>query len=493
MSEIAKSATRNIAVLSLTRIITWTSTFLLMMFLPRYLGPVDYGRYYLGQSIVAMFALFIEFGGNYSITKAVSRARSEAGHIIVNAISIRVILWLLSFFGVITFALLSNYHASVKIIIMIFGVGMIWSGARTVIWSAFGGFEMLKYPSYGAIAETVFIAAVGITAVVLGVGPIGFAVITILGTLLNFLICAKFVSKMAPVLPKVDWKAAIQSLKESFPYFLNSIFGVIYYRIDTVMLSFMTPEHVVGWYAASYRFFETLMFIPSIFTIAIFPIMSRLWGENNSSISRPFQKSIDFIFLTGVPVSLGAYAFSHQIIQFFYGIEAYQPSVLLLMIFGTGILLFYIDIMLGTVLLASDKHKQLTINAFIAIFVNIGLNYLLIPYTQTHFGNGGIGSAIATLVTELFLMVAMLTIIHKDIFKDSNISVQLKTILSGSFMALTLWITKSMEVPIVFQGLLSSIVYIVLLFITKAIASEDMVLIGYLIPDRFKKNRKKEN
>ncbi|MDP1676618.1 MAG: flippase [Bacteroidota bacterium] len=487
MSEISKSATRNVAVLTLTRIITWTSTFLLMMFLPRYLGPVDYGRYYLGQSIVAMFALFIEFGGNYSITKAVSRARDEAGHIIVNAISIRGILWLLSFIGVITYALLVNYHSSVKIIIMIFGVGMLWSGARSVIWSAFGGFEMLKYPSYGAIAETVFIASVGITAVVLGVGPIGFAVITILGTLLNFIICLKFIRKMAPILPKIDWKAARKSLKDSLPYFLNSVFGVIYYRIDTVMLSFMAPERVVGWYAASYRFFETLMFVPSIFTIAIFPIMSRLWGEDNKSLGRPLQKSLDFIFLSGVPLSVGAFAFSHQIIQFFYGIEAYQQSVMLLMIFGAGILLFYIDIMLGTILLASDKHKQLTVNAFIAIFVNVALNYFLIPYTQTHFGNGGIGSAIATLVTELFVMVAMLSIIQKDIFKDSNISVQLKALFSGCLMALALWFMRSLDTPIILQGCLSGVVYIAILFITRAITSDDMALIGHLIPDRFRK------
>lgn len=493
MSDLARSATRNVAVLSVTRIVTWTSTFLLMMFLPRYLGPVDYGRYYLGQSIVAMFALLIEFGGHYSITKAVSRARDDAGRIIVNAIGIRGFLWAFSFVSVGLYALFVNYHPSVKVIIMIFAVGTLWTGARSVIWSAFNGFEMLKYPSYGAMAETIFIAAVGITAVVFGAGPVGFAVITVLGTLLNFLICAKFVPKMAPVLPKVDWPAAVRSLKESVPYFLNSVFGVIYYRIDTVMLSFMTPERVVGWYGASYRFFETMMFIPSIFTIAVFPIMSRLYGENSSSLGRPLQKSLDFIFLTGVPMSVAAFALSHDIIGFFYGTEGYAPSVLLLKVFSAGIMLFYIDIMLGTVLLASDKQKELTVNAFVAIFVNVGLNLLLIPYTERHLGNGGIGSAVATLGTELFVMGAMLRIMPVGVFTDATISVQMRVLVSGAGMGAVMWALSWTEASLAVRLTAAGVAYIALILATKALTKDDLAILRHLLPSRFQRRRPEQD
>jgi len=34
-------------------------------------------------------------------------------------------------------------------------------------------------------------------------------------------------------------ESALALLKEGLPYFLNSLFGVIYYRIDSVMLSLM--------------------------------------------------------------------------------------------------------------------------------------------------------------------------------------------------------------------------------------------------------------
>ena len=73
--DIAKSVTKNMAVMTGTQVITYISSFILMIFLPRYLGPEDYGRLYLGISITGIFTIFIEFGCRYSIAKAVSRDR----------------------------------------------------------------------------------------------------------------------------------------------------------------------------------------------------------------------------------------------------------------------------------------------------------------------------------------------------------------------------------------------------------------------------------
>jgi O-antigen/teichoic acid export membrane protein len=457
--DLRKLVSKNVVVLALTRVVTWSSTLVLMLFLPRYLGPIEYGRFYLATSIVTMFSLFIDFGGSYSITKVISRHQDRVAHVIADSITIRVFLWAGSFVGILAYAHWTGYHPTVQTIMLICGVGMLWSGARGVLWSCYRGFDLLKYPSYGAMAETVFVAAVGITAVVRGWGTIAFATITVLGTFINFLVCARYATKMTKKLASVDWKAAFASLKEGLPYFLNSVFGVIYYRIDTVMLSFMSTESVVGWYGASYKFFDTLMFIPSIFTIAVFPVMARLWGEGKTSFSRPLQKSLDFILLVGVPISIIAFMYARQFISFIYGLQGYANSVVLLKIFAVGILLVYIDMILGTVLLASDKQKQLTRNSFLAIFVNVILNWILIPYAEVHYMNGGIGSAIATLVTELFIMITMIAALPKNILAESRVRVQLKVLASGVLMLAVVQLTRTIGLVWYTQGILSLVMY----------------------------------
>jgi O-antigen/teichoic acid export membrane protein len=472
--DLKTTISRNIMILVMTRVVTWSSSFILMLYLPRYLGPVEYGRFYLGFSITAMFGLLIEFGGNYSITKSVSRNQADVGHILVDSIAVRVVLWVIAFAGVLLYGYFSPHPASVRTILAIFGIAMLWNGARAVLWSGYRGFEMLKYPSYGAMAETVLIAALGFVAVILGGGSVGFAVITSFGTLINFLICARYISRITTGLPAINWRAAFDSLKDGVPYFLNSIFGYVYYRIDTVMLSYMSPESVVGWYGASYKFFDTLMFIPSTIVIAVFPAFARRWGEGRDSLTKPLQKSLDFILLAGIPVSAYTFFYSREIVSLFYGLEGYYHSVILLQMFSLGLLLVYIDMMLGTVLLASDRQKQLTRFSFMAIFVNIGLNFVLIPYSQTTYGNGGLGASLATLITELFIMATMLYAMPEEIMATTSIRVQLKILGAGILLVVSLLALSMVGLPLSAQVGISFGVYAFVIFYTKVIETEEI-------------------
>jgi O-antigen/teichoic acid export membrane protein len=484
----AKTVTKNVAVLSFTRVITTSSTLLLMMFLPRSLGPVGYGRLYLGQAIVGIFALLIEFGGHYTITKSVSRDPDDIASIFANAIGVRGILWIVSYLLMLGYAFAAGYPTQVVTIIAIYGVGMIASGVSAVVGSCFRGLNVLRYPAYGGIAETVFIAAVGIPALIIGISPVHFALINVAGTFLGVLTVLRFRSVLFTSLPRVEWGAAIALLKEGFPYFLNAVFGIIYYRIDTVMLSLMTSEHVVGWYGAAYRFFDSLMLVPNIFTIAIFPVLARQWGKDPDSFPRMLQKSLDAIILAGIPMSIGAFAFAPEIIHLFYGSAMYEPSILLLRIFSIGIPLLYIDFVLGTMMMAADRQRIMTRTAFFAIFANIALNYALIPWTDAHLGNGGIGSAVATLATELFVMVNMVIMMPQSAFTGARISLQVKAIISGVIMAAVMGAV--LRVHWVMAGVLGTAAYAAGLWISKAFHPEDIMMITSVLGDRFPRLRR---
>ncbi len=78
--EAAKSVSRTIGVLSLTKVLTWVSSSALMFVLPRFLGPEEYGRLFLGTSIVMILGVVVDFGREYSVAKAISREREKAGN-----------------------------------------------------------------------------------------------------------------------------------------------------------------------------------------------------------------------------------------------------------------------------------------------------------------------------------------------------------------------------------------------------------------------------
>ena len=456
------------------QIITWGSSFVLMMFLPRYLGPVNFGRLYLATSIAAIFFMVVDFDGRIGIAKRIARSPELDGQTVVNAAGFRMLFWIIAFTGMMTFTLIADYPPVVRLLTLIFGIEMLWLGLRTILWGLFLGHEMVNYSTIGNIAERVFISAVGICALLLGINVVGMAIIMVTGTLINFLLCIRYAPRFISSIPKIDLRGTKSMIREGIPYLLWTIFGIVYYRIDSVMLSLLTPEAVVGWYGASYKFFDVLAFLPSIFSLSILPVLSKMWGKEDGMLARTTQKSIQFMLISGIPISVVIFFLAEQIIKFFFGLHGYAPSVINLQIFSAGLLLVYIDMVLGTALFACDKQKLWATAAFFAVIVNITLNMFLIPYTQTQFGNGGIGASVATILTEFFVMLSALFIIPKSVFNGANTTVSLKAIGAGAVMIIGMWGMSKASVVWYLQAPLGIGLYGSILLLSKTFTSQEL-------------------
>lgn len=462
--DIIKSVAKNTSIMYLQQMITWASTFLLMLFLPRYLGPVEFGRFFLAYSIIAIFVLFVQYGGSFLVAKSVSRSPESTDQILVDAIGFRILFAIVACTGLVVFAFLADYPSEVRTLLFILSPLLMLGGMITVLYACYQGRELLKYTSAATITERVFIGLAGVTALLLGAGVVIYSVLVVIGSVLNFLVLASSAKRIVRSIPKFNSADAFRQIKESFPFFLFAIFSTIYYRINSVMLSKMAPEHVMGWFGGAYRLFDTLNFFPYIFTVAVFPVLARLWKQDEQVHKRTTQKSLEFMVMVGILVSVGVMGFADKIIQLFCGLREYGPSVIVLQILSTGLLFLYIDMILGTTLMSSDRQMQLSVVSLIMIPVNVGLNYVLIPYAQSHYGNGGIGCAIATASTEICVMISMLQLMPRGILNGFRTRVIFKSLLAGLLTGGCIFLIRLMDplwIVAVFAG---PVVYLVTLF-----------------------------
>jgi O-antigen/teichoic acid export membrane protein len=67
-----------------------------------------------------------------------------------------------------------------------------------------------------------------------------------------------------------------------------------------------------------------------------------------------------------------------------------------------------IDIVLGSVVVAADRQKQWVIVGVVAAIFNPVVNLAAIPLTERWFGNGAIGAAVITVLTEMILLAGAL-------------------------------------------------------------------------------------
>lgn len=479
--DVVKGVAKNTTIMLFQQVITSGSTFVLMLFLPRYLGPVEYGRLYLAGSITGICAVFVAYGHTYLIAKNVSRSPQSTAQLLVDGASFRSAIAFFCLAGIILLSYLIDYPSEVRLLLIIYGLGLLFHGSITALSACYQGRELLQYTSVAMIANVVLVSVVSIMALLMGAHAIVIAIISVAGVLVQFLVLAKSARNIVTSLPRINWASAIQQIKEGAPYFLFTGFGVIYYRIDSVLLSKMASEAVVGWYGGARRLFEFLNLLPVIFSTAIYPVLSRLWEDEKQTHKRTLQKSLEFMIFVCVPLSVGVIGFAEKLIQEFYGLSGYAHSVLVLQILTAGLLFLFVDFVLGTTLLASDKQRQQSVLALLAIPFNIGLNYFLIPYFQTHVGNGGVGSAIATGTTELGVMIAYLSLMPEGILRGFRVSAVAKSLCAGVLMAVSIWLMRLVGLPWLVGAFASPVIYFAALFLMKTLEpAEQRFLRGLL-------------
>ncbi len=482
--DIGTSVARNTSIMFGAQAVTWVSGFVLLLFLPRYLGSEDYGRLYLAISMVMILSIIIDFGGNYLIPKEVSRSKEKTSALLVSYIGIRTVIWAICMALLFLFSYLVEYSPVVITLIIILGISKFAEGVMKTIKGCFQGHERMEYPSLGVIAEQLFVSAAAVCALLLGAGPVTVAVIMAVGMFLNLVVCLRFLPIIVDRFPGFRISVPLKLIKESIPYFLWSVFAVIYYRIDAVMLSVFSTESVVGWYGGAYRFFDIVMFLPSIMTTVLFPVFSRLTTSGDNRMSHTFQQSLKYVIMAGIPICIFFFAFSENIIDLFYGAEEYGPSILILKIFSVGIIIVYIDFILGSIILATDKQEKWAAVGFVAILLNVGLNYVAIPYSETLWSNGGIGAALSTLVTEAFVMVAALTMLPRRYFEGYTVSVLARGGLSGLILGGFMWALHGSGIYWLVQIALGLILYLVTAVVLNIITHREISFFKEFLTER---------
>ena len=196
-------------------------------------------------------------------------------------------------------------------------------------------------------------------------------------------------------------------LKYSYPMFFtaSTIFFMSY--TDSFMISYYLDEYQVGLYSACVSLSMMLTFIPMAIGSYISTKVSQAYSNNEfHQIRKIFKNSFIIISATTIPVYLIMYIFD----DFFLGLfgKDFLSVTTPLLIINTAALLEALTGTVGFILdMTNNQHKFMKI-LFIALFINLVLNLLLIPIY------GIIGAAIAMLVAMSFRTVSSVLVLRRQ-------------------------------------------------------------------------------
>ncbi len=196
-----------------------------------------------------------------------------------------------------------------------------------------------------------------------------------------------------------NWHASLTMagtlLKDSWPLIFSGIVGMIYLRIDQVMLGQMKGSAEVGIYSAAVRLAEVWYFIPMAIYSSVLPgiVEARAISEElfYSHLQKLYNLMAMIAYLIAVPVTFLA----GWVVVVLFGASYAKAGPMLAVLIWAG-LFVNLGVARSAFLNTMNWTKVHFITVFLGSIVNVGLNLLLIPVY------GGMGAVIASCAAYWF-------------------------------------------------------------------------------------------
>ena len=230
---------------------------------------------------------------------------------------------------------------------------------------------------------------------------------------------------------------------------------------------------------------EGINILPSTFTIALFPILSRYAAGAPDALLRAYVKSMKYLVIIAMPLMIFSFVYADFIILVFGG-EKYLPESAIALRLIIGFLpLSFINNVTHYVLIAVNQQKFLTRAFVLGAAFNISANLLFIPTFSYR------ASAIITIFSELALLIPFYIGVRKHVGRVDWIDLLWRPIGATGVMALLIWLLDATltaclgvwSFAIIIPAAL--LAYLVTLVATRTFNADDREMLGLLLPRRF--------
>jgi O-antigen/teichoic acid export membrane protein len=379
------------------------------------------------------------------LTKEVARKGLTAQPLVLNALLFRTFLALVVGTGAGVAASLIIDDPLTRHLVYLLSVHMMLAVIVGVLTGALQGIQELR--SVAVIDGVSKLALLGLVALFLlqDYGATGVAAAYILSDLLALgclLAAVKRHNGLSGPVSLGSWRSLFTG---GLPFAVWEAALLTYARVDVILLSFFTTSAVLGWYYAAYRIISIPLFLPSILMTVVFPALSANSG-NRATFNALARKGVSLAALTTMPMAFGLIVLGDKIIELFGYPAEFSNSVVPIMILAAGLPLVAVNMIIASALAALDRQKQWAIAGVGAAILNPALNLLAIPYTQGEFGNGGIGAAAVTTLTEIYLLSVALWLLPKDVLDAATFKNAAKSVLAGLTMAAFLFVGLDLSI-----------------------------------------------
>lgn len=413
-----RSLAGNIAALATSQLITWVLTLLWTLAVPRLLGPEAMGMLVIATSLAALVTVVLSFATRDFLVREMVSDHAVSSRLMTTALLTRGAAIPIAFLAAAAYGQFANLDSEAMSVMYLTAAATGCVILMDVALAAFQARERMQFIAYLDVGSKSLNSLGGVLLAVAGFGIVAISSFGLLVALLALLVSLRWIHRIvrlgARPLP------ARQVLRKAGPYWLVSVLFVAYVWADGLLLGLLVPTEVVGWYGVATRLFFTMGFLPVIVMTASLPRLIAAHADSPERMYVEARKPLEWVVLAGLPIGLGMACTADELVPVLFGAD-YANAVLPLVILALGLPLTYVNTVAAQVFIAAGRPRALIWLLALASVVNIVLNLVLIPMTQSRWGNGAIGAAGSMLLTEILQLILCLAVMGKGLLVRSTL------------------------------------------------------------------------
>ncbi|HII2979681.1 TPA: flippase [Yersinia enterocolitica] len=410
LNKSLNKALRNSGWLIFDKIASLTIGLWVGILLAKYLGPANYGQIVYAVTYVTFFQTISILGLDSIVVRDLSNGVEKCSAIISTIFTARFLMSMVCL--IIAISLAYNIMPDKRLILSIISLNILFSvGSVFDLW--FQSQSKSRLTICAKLISYIFCALVKVFMIYLHVELINFSIIIVIevllySSILYFLMNKNYSEiKVSLSINSVYLKSA---LKESWPLMLSAFSVVIFMKSNILFIQHMLGDNYVGIYSVGANLAELTYFFPAIIVTSFLPILAKLKEKNISEYHLFFHRLMFFMWWGSIFIVIVFGGIGYFLIPYIYGIK-FEQSKYIFIIHVITLIPVCVANAQYIWIINERRSKMFLVQTLTCAFLAITLNYFLIRKL------GLIGAPVATLISQLFQCLILISFLSKNLFK----------------------------------------------------------------------------
>jgi O-antigen/teichoic acid export membrane protein len=367
----------------------------------RILGPEAFGKFTFAYALATLLGAALDLGMHSILVRSVARARADTAEYWAAAVTLKCALLVPAGLLFAAFPVLTGRPADTTLAAWLLGTAIVLQSFIELAVTVFTGFERLEFELGVRMAEKALLFTVGIGGLLIGGRLVHVAAAFTLAGAASLALAVRLVHRH---FARLSWRwdpAGARGLARALgPVAVAFLLAFATTRLVPLLVALLAGDAAAGYLGAAIRVMDVVLVVPVIVVAAVFPVLSRMDGDD-PRFRRLVVQVAEVLLMLGLAVALALAHGAPWLTGAVYG-PRYGATAAPLAVLGAAAGLGFLTQYLGFVLLALDRARRLMAVAAVTLTASLMLTPGLV------LALGALGGAAALVLLEAITLAALL-------------------------------------------------------------------------------------